>query len=332
MHVGTIRQLEFSHEPLGTAASHLFSSSDDGCIAIWRRNARLGSKGGTAVGPSWECIRVLRRHKGPVTSIAIHPSNRCAFSLSEDKTLRVWNLLRGRQAYATRLKTVADGAEAVRLSSSGERMLFIWPNRFEVIDLSATTSVSETQDAACLGKLIGSVHFPQAHSASPVFFSEDDHEAVDQPKWVYLLAGLGRNLCAFRCPLASSSVSSKPTGVENCGEVLLPGKRVKFIHVSAWAPSVGQAAFPFGPRSRLVTLVTTESDGSYLRGYAVDFSEHSRLEMDLSVFVLFTYDLNSVRITSLAAGWFDAVDEVDGETAAVATAAESSVGIMDTSD
>jgi protein MAK11 len=38
-----------------------------------------------------------------VTSLSVHPSGKLALSVGTDATLRTWNLVKGRQAYATNL-------------------------------------------------------------------------------------------------------------------------------------------------------------------------------------------------------------------------------------
>ncbi|RLO06572.1 hypothetical protein DYB28_011761 [Aphanomyces astaci] len=62
-------------------------------------------------GPSYQQV-------GPVNSIAVHPSGKLAFSVSKDKTLRMWNLVKGRSAYIRRLD---QEATCVFLSQDGNR-------------------------------------------------------------------------------------------------------------------------------------------------------------------------------------------------------------------
>ena len=42
------------------------------------------------------CMHVLGGHKDGITSLAVHPSGSLALSTSKDKTIRLWNLLEGR--------------------------------------------------------------------------------------------------------------------------------------------------------------------------------------------------------------------------------------------
>ncbi|KAA0198452.1 p21-activated protein kinase-interacting protein 1 [Fasciolopsis buskii] len=318
LHTGTIRQLDFSAKIKSSDASHLFSISDDGTIAIWRRDP--GSGGPKSATPDhWECIRVMRRHKGPVRSLALHPSNRCAFSVSEDKTFRVWNLMRGRQAYATRLKVIADGAQAVSCSPSGQRLLFIWPNRFDVIDLNygdRPLDDSGSKGNTTLGLRLGSVHFEQPMSASPVFFSEDDYDqapgdpgVVSQDPtspFVFILAGTGPFVNAFRCPLPPT-FKSKGGHAENLGQIKLPGKRIKELRVVSWPHKLPSHS----RRHRLVVVATTSATESHIRGYAVNLDAFRHVEQGDSFLPVFVFDVPGARVTSLAVDWTNESDQLD---------------------
>ncbi|KAI5720376.1 hypothetical protein M8J77_005614 [Diaphorina citri] len=94
-HEGTITCLKFTPE-----GSHLISCSDDGSIAIFR------------VG-SWQLEKLFKKaHKGTaVNHISIHPSGKLALSVGKDKTLRTWNLVKGRSAYITNLSSYGVGFE-----------------------------------------------------------------------------------------------------------------------------------------------------------------------------------------------------------------------------
>ncbi|KAJ1723998.1 60s ribosome biogenesis protein mak11 [Coemansia erecta] len=96
-HKGTITSLFFH------GRSHLLSASEDGAICIFRTK-------------DWEPLKVLRGHKGAVSSIAIHPSGKLALSVSQDRTIIIWNLLTGQRA--SRSKTPQAG-EIVAWSPSG---------------------------------------------------------------------------------------------------------------------------------------------------------------------------------------------------------------------
>ncbi|KAJ1655014.1 Protein mak11 [Dispira simplex] len=83
-HQGTLTALEFYQN------THLVSAGEDGLLCIWRAK-------------DWECLAVMKGHKGRVNSIAIHPSGRLALSVASDRTLRLWNLLNGHKASVHKL-------------------------------------------------------------------------------------------------------------------------------------------------------------------------------------------------------------------------------------
>ncbi|XP_050672120.1 p21-activated protein kinase-interacting protein 1-like [Leptidea sinapis] len=86
-HDGTINTAAFTH-----GGTHLLTGSDDGSIIVTRTG-------------NWQVEKIWKKAHGgqPVTSIAIHPSDKLAFSLGGDKTLRTWNLVKGRPAFTINL-------------------------------------------------------------------------------------------------------------------------------------------------------------------------------------------------------------------------------------
>ncbi|KAG8228251.1 hypothetical protein J437_LFUL015054 [Ladona fulva] len=121
---GTITYLGFYGQ------THMFSASEDGSLCVWR------------VG-SWECTKVLKGHRGPITSVSIHPSGKLALSVGRDRTLRTWNLVKGRSAYVTNLAPLKSekagmdiGAEEVRWSTLGSRYAVMYRTKVDVYDVS----------------------------------------------------------------------------------------------------------------------------------------------------------------------------------------------------
>ncbi|GLH03598.1 POC1 centriolar protein homolog [Gryllus bimaculatus] len=93
-HNGTVNCVEFT--PNG---SHLLTGGDDGKIAILRASDFEMEK-------FWGSA-----HKGSaVIGISVHPTGKLALSVGADATLRTWNLVKGRPAYATRLGSSKCGA------------------------------------------------------------------------------------------------------------------------------------------------------------------------------------------------------------------------------
>ncbi|KAJ7663795.1 WD40-repeat-containing domain protein [Mycena polygramma] len=96
-HEGSITHLEFP------SRSHLLSASEDGTLCLFRAR-------------DWAVLRALRGHKGRVNSVAVHPSGKVALSVGKDRTLRMWDLMRGKGCASTKL---GKEAELVRWSSDG---------------------------------------------------------------------------------------------------------------------------------------------------------------------------------------------------------------------
>lgn len=87
--LGTVTCVEFYHQ------SYLFSGSDDGTVCVW--NTR-----------TWKCEKTLKAHTGGVTALSVHPTGKLALTVGKDKALKTWNLIKGRTAYVTNIKAVAD--------------------------------------------------------------------------------------------------------------------------------------------------------------------------------------------------------------------------------
>ncbi|XP_045463272.1 p21-activated protein kinase-interacting protein 1-like [Harmonia axyridis] len=88
-HEATVNCLSFTNEH-----THLISGSLDGVLAIVR-------VGNWQIEKKWD-----KAHKGlAIYDVAIHPSGKMALTIGGDTTLRTWNLVKGRQAYAINLIT-----------------------------------------------------------------------------------------------------------------------------------------------------------------------------------------------------------------------------------
>lgn len=85
---------------------------------------------------NWKVDKVFERaHKGsPVNFISVHPSGKLALSIGGDMTLRTWNLINGRQAFATSLKNKSLGniIDFVVWSTSGEYFAIAGKNTVEI--------------------------------------------------------------------------------------------------------------------------------------------------------------------------------------------------------
>ena len=49
-------------------------------------------------------MTTMKGHKGRVNGLSVHPTGKIAISVGKDKTLRLWNLMTGRKASATKLR------------------------------------------------------------------------------------------------------------------------------------------------------------------------------------------------------------------------------------
>ncbi|KAL3284662.1 hypothetical protein HHI36_018816 [Cryptolaemus montrouzieri] len=96
-HSGTITCLQFTNE-----GRHLISGSSDGLLVI----TRVGN---------WQVEKIWdKAHKGlGIFDVAIHPSGKLALTLGADTTLRTWNLVKGRQAYAINLNSKSKDAKSL---------------------------------------------------------------------------------------------------------------------------------------------------------------------------------------------------------------------------
>eukprot|EP00741_Cyanophora_paradoxa_P005606 tig00000912_g5434.t1 len=84
---------------------HLLSGSEDKSICVWSTSG-------------WESLHSLKGHKGPVNSLAVHSSGKLALSASKDKTVKLWDLIKGKSAYS---QDVQAEVEQLKWSPSGDR-------------------------------------------------------------------------------------------------------------------------------------------------------------------------------------------------------------------
>lgn len=106
-------------------ASHVITGSSDGTMSIIRCGNWITEK------------HFPTPHKGmSVDNIAVHPSGKIAMTTGHDGVLRTWNLIKGRQAYATNLipdwKHYANHISALKWSPSGNSFLIAADNKLEI--------------------------------------------------------------------------------------------------------------------------------------------------------------------------------------------------------
>ncbi|KAF8579944.1 WD40 repeat-like protein [Ramaria rubella] len=100
-HEGSITYLTFP------SRSHLLSASEDGTLCLFRAR-------------DWAVLRTLKGHKGRVNCVGVHPSGKLALSVGKDRTLRMWDLMRGKGSASTKL---GKEGEVVCWSPSGSRFI-----------------------------------------------------------------------------------------------------------------------------------------------------------------------------------------------------------------
>ncbi|CAG9793770.1 unnamed protein product [Diatraea saccharalis] len=120
-HDGTVNTLGFTH-----SGTHLFTGSDDGKIIITRTG-------------NWQIEKIWKKaHAGqPVTAIAVHPSDKLALSIGGDKTLKTWNLIKGRPAFTINLasKGIAMPTE-IKFAPGGDRFSLVYQQCVDVWTIS----------------------------------------------------------------------------------------------------------------------------------------------------------------------------------------------------
>lgn len=80
-------------------------------------------------------LRSLKGHKGRVNSVAVHPSGKVALSVGKDRTLRMWDLMRGKGSASTKL-----GKGTSHRTCFGRGML-TWYTEAEVVRWSTDGSL-----------------------------------------------------------------------------------------------------------------------------------------------------------------------------------------------
>jgi WD40 repeat protein len=63
------------------------------------------------------------RGRGRINSLSVHPSGRLLLSVGKDKTLRTWNLIKGRSAFITNLKQGSNSNERKKERKKEESMM-----------------------------------------------------------------------------------------------------------------------------------------------------------------------------------------------------------------
>ncbi len=88
--LGTVLDGEGSINALEATQNHVLSSSANGSISIWRVK-------------DWAKLHTLKGPKSGLLTLSMHPSQRMVLAGSKSGKLTLWNLVKGRVAFTTRL-------------------------------------------------------------------------------------------------------------------------------------------------------------------------------------------------------------------------------------
>lgn len=127
-HEGTITSLVFA------SRTYLLTTSADANINLYRTR-------------DWALLRTLKGHIGRINSAAPHPTGRLALSVGSDRTIRMWDLMRGQAAASTRIGVEAD---LVRWDTLGTRFVVL-AYRQAMIFQTDMTKVAEVEEKRRIG-------------------------------------------------------------------------------------------------------------------------------------------------------------------------------------
>ena len=99
---------------------NLITCADDGKISIIRTG-------------TWKVEKTLLKHSAGVSDVAVHPSGKMALTIGKDRKLVTWNLIKGRSAYVTNIKEIAD---FVRWSPDGQKYLVGFYKHVDIYSVS----------------------------------------------------------------------------------------------------------------------------------------------------------------------------------------------------
>jgi protein MAK11 len=133
-HSGSVNCLAMCTDPESRRALVL-AGSDDATISVTRDG-------------DWRLLKKLTGHTAPVTAVAVHPTARVALTLASDRSLFMWNLLRGKVAFSA--KTKPGPATSVCWSPDGERYMLAAGNLAAVYTADGQLDGTFEHDGAVL--------------------------------------------------------------------------------------------------------------------------------------------------------------------------------------
>ncbi|KAI9062766.1 WD40 repeat-like protein [Trametes sanguinea] len=258
-HQGSIMHLEFP------SRSYLLSASEDGTLALF--SAR-----------DWAVLRTLKGHKGRVNSVAVHQSCKVALSVGKDRTLRMWDLMRGKGSASTK---IGKEGELVRWSTDGT--LF-------AVQAQNTIDVYSTE----MDLLHSITHPSRLHDIKFCKRVDGDGELL-------LAGGEDKKLAIYDVP---KDHSKAPTII---AEMIGHNNRVKAVDTI-------RVALPEGASRQSTTVICTISSDGKVRLFdlaALPASSESKTELH----PVAEYDTKGTRLTcvTLADGELDAQSAANGK-------------------
>jgi protein MAK11 len=152
---GAVSSLVFFTPKEGYSPTHLLAGCSDGTISVWR------------AGGGWECMRTLRGHRGEVSSIAVHPSGCLALTTARDGTLKLWDLVKGRVTFSTKVENDADG---VIFAPSGVRYA-LHAGNIAVVRL-VTNPGGGSASTSTEGSEVGTVQLQHTRRVQSILFGQ----------------------------------------------------------------------------------------------------------------------------------------------------------------
>ncbi|KAF8639094.1 hypothetical protein AX17_001739 [Amanita inopinata Kibby_2008] len=263
-HQGSITHLLFP------SRSHLLSASEDGTLCLF--HAR-----------DWTVLRVMKGHKTRVNAVAVHPSGKVALSVGKDRTLRMWDLMRGKGCASTKL---GKEGEIVRWSTDGSKF---------VVQSGSTMDIYDTE----MNLLHTITHPSRLHD---VKFCQ----RVSGPGEVLLAGAEDGKLSVYEI----SSTPERPPRI--IAQLVGHERRVKALQtVAIKLPS----SYP--TRKTTIVACTASSDGKLCLYDLALLPEHNTaMESDepLEIEPAAVYDTKGTRLTCLTVADGDVDDGQSGNT------------------
>lgn len=231
-HQGSISSLVFA----GT--THLLSGGEDGRIALFRCK-------------DWECLHILR-HKKPIQALAVHPSGKLALSVGTERSLKLWNLMTGKQAHSATLP-----AEPLR-------MVFSASGKYYAILYVHTGSTSKVLVYAT-GTSTVVLEFSQATRLATIAFLRDDYLFVAGEGTVVQIINIVASI-ASQPPsphLSSLETDQKPRIKDlaivsaSTMDILFTGSSSGVIKAWSWSPDTAKELFSHDSGIRITCLTAT---------------------------------------------------------------------------